>query len=102
MLCLVVVKTGILFIPFVVVLAVARSWGRPGLPGPHLPMRAAVLPRARGDFSTAKSEFLTEAKARGFVFQCTDEAALDELCASGLIAGYAGFDLTADSLVRAV
>jgi tyrosyl-tRNA synthetase len=46
----------------------------------------------------AKSEFLTEAKARGFVFQCTDEAALDELCAVGPIAGYAGFDLTADSL----
>jgi tyrosyl-tRNA synthetase len=46
----------------------------------------------------AKSEFLTEAKARGFVFQCTDEAALDELCLAGPITGYAGFDLTADSL----
>ncbi|HEY1855936.1 tyrosine--tRNA ligase [Acidocella sp.] len=46
----------------------------------------------------AKSEFLAEAKARGFVFQCTDEAALDEACAQGSIAGYAGFDLTADSL----
>ena len=46
----------------------------------------------------AKSEFLAEAKARGFVFQCTDEAALDEACANGSIAGYAGFDLTADSL----
>jgi tyrosyl-tRNA synthetase len=45
-----------------------------------------------------KSEFLAEAKARGFVFQCTDEAALDEACAAGRIAGYAGFDLTADSL----
>ncbi len=46
----------------------------------------------------AKSEFLAEAKARGFIFQCTDEAALDEACAAGQIAGYAGFDLTADSL----
>ncbi|HQT46725.1 MAG: tyrosine--tRNA ligase [Acidocella sp. 20-63-7] len=46
----------------------------------------------------AKSEFLAEAKARGFVFQCTDETALDALCAQGAIAGYAGFDLTADSL----
>jgi tyrosyl-tRNA synthetase len=46
----------------------------------------------------AKSGFLAEAKARGFVFQCTDEAALDEACASGGVAGYAGFDLTADSL----
>ncbi|MDE1895737.1 MAG: tyrosine--tRNA ligase [Rhodospirillales bacterium] len=46
----------------------------------------------------AKSEFLAEAKARGFIFQCTDEAALDDACAAGAIAGYAGFDLTADSL----
>ena len=46
----------------------------------------------------AKSGFLAEAKARGFVFQCTDESALDEACANGRIAGYAGFDLTADSL----
>src|ERR1700733_4035942 len=46
----------------------------------------------------AKSAFLAEAKARGFVFQCTDEAALDEACAQGRIPGYAGFDLTADSL----
>jgi tyrosyl-tRNA synthetase len=46
----------------------------------------------------AKSAFLAEAKARGFVFQCTDEAALDELCAGGRTTAYAGFDLTADSL----
>ncbi|MDE1906323.1 MAG: tyrosine--tRNA ligase [Rhodospirillales bacterium] len=46
----------------------------------------------------AKSAFLAEAKARGFIFQCTDEAALDDACAAGAIAGYAGFDLTADSL----
>lgn len=46
----------------------------------------------------AKSAFLAEAKARGFVFQCTDEAALDAACMAGAIAGYAGFDLTADSL----
>lgn len=46
----------------------------------------------------AKSAFLQEAKARGFIFQCTDEAALDEACATGSIAAYTGFDLTADSL----
>ena len=46
----------------------------------------------------ANSAFLAEAKARGFVFQCTDEAALDAACASGRIAGYTGFDPTADSL----
>jgi tyrosyl-tRNA synthetase len=46
----------------------------------------------------AKSEFLIEAKARGFVFQCTDEAALDAALLAGPVAGYIGFDLTADSL----
>jgi tyrosyl-tRNA synthetase len=46
----------------------------------------------------AHSAFLAEAKARGFVFQCTDDAALDEACAKGTIAGYTGFDPTADSL----
>jgi tyrosyl-tRNA synthetase len=46
----------------------------------------------------AKSGFLAEAKARGFVFQCTDEAALDAALAAGPVAGYIGFDPTADSL----
>jgi tyrosyl-tRNA synthetase len=46
----------------------------------------------------ATSDFLAEAKARGFLFQCTDEAALDALCAAGPVAGYTGFDLTSDSL----
>jgi tyrosyl-tRNA synthetase len=46
----------------------------------------------------AVSGFLAEAKARGFVFQCTDEAALDEALLSGPIGGYIGFDPTADSL----
>jgi tyrosyl-tRNA synthetase len=45
-----------------------------------------------------KSGFLAEAKARGFVFQCTDEAALDEAFSAGPVAGYIGFDATADSL----
>ena len=44
------------------------------------------------------SDFLHEATQRGFVFQCTDEAALDAACAAGSIAGYIGFDCTADSL----
>lgn len=46
----------------------------------------------------ANSAFLAEAKARGFIFQCTDEAALDAACAAGPIVGYTGFDPTADSL----
>ena len=45
-----------------------------------------------------KSDFLHEATERGFVFQCTDTEALDAACATGSIAGYIGYDLTADSL----
>jgi tyrosyl-tRNA synthetase len=45
-----------------------------------------------------KSEFLIEAKARGFIKDCTDEAALDAALLAGPVAGYIGFDLTADSL----
>ncbi|MCA3260990.1 MAG: tyrosine--tRNA ligase [Telmatospirillum sp.] len=46
-----------------------------------------------------KSEFLREAKARGFVHQITDEAALDARLASGVPqVAYIGFDATADSL----
>ena len=45
-----------------------------------------------------QSLFMQEAVARGFVFQCTDEAALDHAFASGRVAAYIGFDCTADSL----
>jgi tyrosyl-tRNA synthetase len=45
-----------------------------------------------------KSEFLHEATERGFVFQCTDSEALDAAFAKGSVAGYIGFDCTADSL----
>ena len=44
------------------------------------------------------SDFLNEATLRGFVNQCTDAEALDQACAAGRIAGYIGFDCTADSL----
>ena len=44
------------------------------------------------------SPFLAEAEARGFVFQCTDRAALEAALLAGMVSGYAGFDLTADSL----
>jgi len=44
------------------------------------------------------SPFLTEAAARGFIHQCTDEAALDEALSAGPVGGYIGFDCTADSL----
>ncbi len=44
------------------------------------------------------SPFLTEAAARGFIHQCTDEAALDAALNAGPVGGYIGFDCTADSL----
>jgi tyrosyl-tRNA synthetase len=45
-----------------------------------------------------QSPFLAEALARGFVHQCTDEAALDTALLAGPVPGYIGFDCTADSL----
>ena len=48
--------------------------------------------------NTTKSEFLNELKARGYIHQVTDEAALDKLAKSERIAGYIGFDCTAPSL----
>ena len=44
------------------------------------------------------SPFIEEARARGFLFQCTDEEALSAALQAGTVAGYIGFDLTADSL----
>ena len=46
----------------------------------------------------ATSDFLHEATKRGFVHQCTDTDALNAACSAGAIAGYIGFDCTADSL----
>ncbi len=46
-----------------------------------------------------RSEFLNEAKARGFVHQITDEEALDARLSAGTpMRAYIGFDATADSL----
>jgi tyrosyl-tRNA synthetase len=44
------------------------------------------------------SDFLHEASERGFVFQCTDTEALDEALSAAPLAGYIGYDCTADSL----
>ncbi|MGC9271570.1 tyrosine--tRNA ligase [Acidiphilium sp.] len=44
------------------------------------------------------SDFLREAEARGFIFQCTDLEGLREAMRAAPIAGYIGFDCTADSL----
>jgi tyrosyl-tRNA synthetase len=44
------------------------------------------------------SDFLAEATARGFVFQCTDTEALGASLRAGVVSAYIGFDCTADSL----
>jgi len=48
--------------------------------------------------STVKSDLLHELTTRGFIHQCTDEAALDKLARTETITGYIGFDCTAPSL----
>ena len=45
-----------------------------------------------------KSPFLIAAHERGFIHQCTDEAALDALFRAGPVTAYLGYDCTADSL----
>ncbi len=46
-----------------------------------------------------KSDFLSNIAERGFIHQCTDDSALDELLAGGAPrCAYIGFDCTADSL----
>ncbi len=47
---------------------------------------------------TYKSDFLKELSARGYLRQCTDEAALDKLACDEIITAYIGFDCTAPSL----
>jgi tyrosyl-tRNA synthetase len=46
----------------------------------------------------AKSPFLAAAHERGFIHQCTDEAALDAQLLGGPVTAYLGYDCTADSL----
>ena len=46
----------------------------------------------------SQSPLLTEAAARGFIHQTTDEAGLNQALNAGPVSGYIGFDCTADSL----
>ena len=48
--------------------------------------------------STAKSDFLHELEARGYIHQATDQAALAKLARNEGLTGYIGFDCTAPSL----
>ena len=45
-----------------------------------------------------KSELMKTLTERGFLYQCTDESALDSLAAKESVTGYIGFDCTAPSL----
>ncbi len=45
-----------------------------------------------------KSDFLKTLAERGYIHQCTDEAALDDAAAKGPLCAYIGFDCTAPSL----
>ncbi|MFW5680201.1 MAG: tyrosine--tRNA ligase, partial [Pseudomonadota bacterium] len=48
--------------------------------------------------TTFRSEFLERLHRRGFIHQVTDAEGLDALLREGPLAGYIGFDCTADSL----
>ncbi len=48
--------------------------------------------------SKAKSDFIKVLAERGYIHQCTDQAALDAAAAKGIITAYIGFDCTAPSL----
>ena len=48
--------------------------------------------------SNYKSELMKTLTGRGFLYQCTDEKALDDLAAKECVTGYIGFDCTAPSL----
>ena len=45
-----------------------------------------------------RSDFVRVMRARGYIHQCTDLAALDAVAAAGTITAYVGYDCTADSL----
>ena len=46
----------------------------------------------------SRADFVSAARARGMIQDCTDEAALSALAAERVIPAYIGFDATADSL----
>jgi tyrosyl-tRNA synthetase len=48
--------------------------------------------------SSFRSAFLSTARERGFIHQCTDPEALDARLEAGVVTAYVGYDCTADSL----
>jgi tyrosyl-tRNA synthetase len=60
---------------------------------------APMLKRARNkEQPMPTDEYLHEARARGFLHQCTDEDGLAAALRTGVVSAYVGFDCTADSL----
>ncbi len=76
----------------------SASAGSPDLESCSVWPSAAGLAPAASPGTGDPGDFLAEAEARGFVFQCTDRDALAGAMKSGPIAAYIGFDCTADSL----
>jgi len=57
-----------------------------------------AAPKLAASKRAYKSEYLNILHERGFINQCTNEAELDALLTRERVAGYIGFDLTAQSL----
>jgi len=64
---------------------------------PHV-LRAVATDADLEKALSAKSPFLREFAARGYLAQCTDIEGLDEKLTEGRVSAYLGFDATADSL----
>jgi tyrosyl-tRNA synthetase len=64
---------------------------------PHV-LRAVATDADLDKALQAKSPFLREFAARGYLAQCTDIEGLDEKLTTGKVSAYLGFDATADSL----
>ena len=64
---------------------------------PHV-LRAVATDADLEKALSAKSPFLREFAARGYLAQCTDIEGLDDKLTEGTVSAYLGFDATADSL----
>ena len=64
---------------------------------PHV-LRAVATDADLDKALSAKSPFLREFAARGYLAQCTDIEGLDAKLTEGTVSAYLGFDATADSL----
>ncbi len=63
-----------------------------------LPLTRLSCPLEAEIMTNYASSFMQTLVGRGFLYQCTDEAGLDELAQSNKLVGYIGFDCTAPSL----